>query len=69
MSSAESLIYTSVRSGNDAKMGRPLLRLGFEMGAHANGDALSMIFPDLEGNTGQPTYLQNGPFFLLGNRG
>ena len=38
------------------------------MGPHADGDVLSMISPDFEENTGQPTCLQNGPF-LLANRG
>jgi len=35
------------------KMGNHYPRLGFEMGPPAEGDRLSMIFPDFEANTGQ----------------
>ena len=50
------------------EMGHTLPRLGFKMGPPPDGDRLSMISPDFEGNPGQPWGLQNGPI-LLANRG
>ena len=56
------------RGVNGAKMRHPLPGLGFEMDPQTPSDRLSMISPDFEGNTGQPTCIQNGPV-LSANHG
>ena len=52
-------------AGNDAQNGAFLAAIRVPNGGPPDSDGMSMISPNFEENPGQPTGLQNGPFFQL----